>query len=732
MRGDRPRAPLRAALRTLAWLGAACAAAALVGAPPAGATDLTGRADLSYGNDDSLAASSDYLRQIYTLAYRRQVSTPTSYQLSLRYQDDRGETLAGGDRTRLRVRAFAPSASLDHRMEDFGTSLVFRLNEEATLDPATDAYAHRTIERISASAYVRPFERGQVTLAADRLAFRAGAIDTLDQRLGVAFRYSGGGLRLDNEFRVQRTDDAQLGHTRVSVGPRLSAAYARALGRDASLTAQYVLDYLVTEQDVRASGEVSVPVEVQPAGGLFLVDDLPLDTDPMLSEPRLVDRAFDASAGVSLGPGGVSFANVGLDMGRFVTLDELRLHLRDGSGIPLASGGPLTFTVYSSQDGLRWAPVDGLAVAFNPGLSAWVLRFAPTSARFFKAVTFGANTVETYATELQAFVHETVRPDATQTSSSVRQGLALGLSARPAEKLLVAFSGLLNADAVTPPGGARRWSTDVATSATAKLGPFGPLLYGAGQTFTYAREAGALTQSAFATSGSVRYRPVDRYETTLDARVRADRFERPFPALSVRTTTVGASLQNRLDPWDALRFTLVAGLDRQQLLGGGRTEYLTATGQARAEPWRDVSLRLESNVQRILSRQGDLSPLDQGLPVARIVTYQIHAAELRYQATSQLSLMARVGWAATAGGEGILQAYRAGWSPFPGGTVLLAFDYGEDVDPLTGQSFRRITAQPRWQVNRHTVLQLSYNNARGTGPSPVRQENLFVTLSLIL
>jgi hypothetical protein len=79
-----------------------------------------------------------------------------------------------------------------------------------------------------------------------------------------------------------------------------------------------------------------------------------------------------------------------------------------------------------------------------------------------------------------------------------------------------------------------------------------------------------------------------------------------------------------------------------------------------------------------------------------------------------------------------VQTYRASWNPFPDGALQLSFDYNEDVNPLTGNHFRRFGAWPQWMINRHAYLQLNYNVVRGSGDVPVRAQNLYLTLSVVL
>lgn len=731
MRGGRERCGEERPARALR--GAAFLALATLPAWPLlpRAADLTGRADLTAAQDEAVSSSSEYLRQVYTLDYRRQVSLPISFRLGLRYQDDRGSSVAGVEESRIRSRVLAPTASLDYRLESFGLLLSYRLNDEERIDPDTGATLARSIERWAGSVRAQVVEGGDVALAADRLGFSSATRRTIDDRVGLTFRYTTPAFRLQNENRIQRFEDDRTGFTRISMGPRITAAYSRSFGNGWALAAQYLVDYFRTEQEARSSVPVTIPTEILLAGGLYVLDDLPLDTDPMTPEPRLVDRGFDASAGVSLGPvPGTSFHNLAVDLGRVLSADELRVHVRSATGAPVPFGGPVSFAAYSSQDGLRWAAADGPATSFDPDLSAYVVTFAPVAARFFKVVSFGVNTVDTLVTELQCFVHETFQPDETLVSSAVRQGLGLVLSAKPWPRVSLGYSGQLNADALSPYRGERTWSTDTSNALHAQLGPFGPYRLEARQTHTWARQPRGFSQSSLASAALARFQPIARLELGLDARRTEDRVERELPTrLSIRSVTWAASLESRVALYESLSLSASAGVNRQSLAGGGTTDYLIGGLRAEARLRRDLDLRLDVTAQRVFSRRGDTSA-QLAFPLLRVTGYELYVAEATYRPSAQLSLMARAGYAVSGATDGIVQVYRASWLPFPGGAVQLAFDYGEEIDPLTGQSFRRASASPRWDVNRHAVLQLSYNMVRGSGALPVRQESVYVTLTL--
>jgi len=703
---------------------------------PAPAGDLSARADLALARDETTVSESEYFRQVYFLDYRRQVSQPIAYRLSLRYQDDRGDTQAGGERFRLRSRVLAPTAGFDWRLDDFAFSLTWRRNDEATYDRLLGRDVSRVVERLSLATWFRAFEGGEVDLLADRLSYASAAVSTEDERFGVNFRYGLDRFRVANENRLQYFLDRRTGLARTSMGPRLMLAYARGFGATGAVSSQYTVDYFRSEQELKAGEATVVATEVQPvAAGLWLVDDLPLDTPPLTQVPALVDRAFEVGAGLSLGPADPVFQNIGLDVGRVVPLDELRLHVRGATGAPVPPVADLGWRVYSSLDGLRWSQVDGATSAFSADLSAWQVTFPPVTARYFKLVSFGRYAVEVVVTELQGFLHETFQPNAPRVSSSVRQSLTLSVTGRPLAWLSLAATGQANADALSSSlGGRPRWTTDATGQVSAVCGPFGPWLLEATQGVTMARQPLGISQDSLVTSAAVRYQPLERLGAALEARRAQDHLTSSVlvgGVTSVQTVTHGVTLSSQAVFLEALRGSAQLGANRQDIDGGGSTTYLSGSGQLMAGLLRELDLSLEANLQRTLSRQGDTSA-QAAFPILRVLTYQRYTAEARYHPSVQLSLSARLGWSESDTRGGLVQSYRTAWQPFPDGAVQLYFDYSEDVDPLSDRTLRRFSAAPRWAVNRSAFLELSYNLVRGTGELPVRQQNLYLTFSLKL
>lgn len=698
---------------------------------PAAAADLTASGAVTWAQDRTNELTSEYLRQAYTLEWRRRFSQPIFYRLSLRYQADQGESEADGLRTDVRTRVIAPAAGLEYRLDEVGVTAAWRRNDEEQVDPSTGARVRRVVDRTSVSLLVRPFERGDGAVTGDRLAYEGTNLDTTDDRFGLSFRYTSPQLRITNENRVQHYADDRAGTSRIGIGPRLAASYDRGFGELLRLSTQYVLDYLRSEQTARSATPVAVPIDLEPAAGLTIVDDTPDLTGPLAAEPRLIDRVFDATTGVSLGPLAPSFQNLAVDLGRFAEADELRIHVRTSAGALVPFGGGVSWTLYTSQDGLRWFQVSGSAAAFDPGVSAWVVTFPVTSARFFKVVNFGVNTVETEVTELQAFVHQTFQPNETHVSSSVRQSLTLAATIRPWPKVQIGLLSQSNASAVTPYGGETRWTTDVSNALNATIGPRGPLLYDATATQTWSRQADGATVSSVSVGATARYQPIPQYQATGTARYHTDAVSGGGLAGTARARTYSGALRNDAVLLPTLRAFLGGGAMRQIIADGSTTDFLTASAGLSAALAEGLNLQLDGSLQRTISLRGDTT-LQESVPIFQVLTYEVYRAELQYRVSTQLALTLRLGYSASGAGSGWNQTYRANWSPFPGGTVQLEFDYSEEIDPLSGRSFRRASASPRWVLNRHANLQLSYNMTQGTGALPVEQQNVYLTFSVRL
>lgn len=457
------------------------------------------------------------------------------------------------------------------------------------------------------------------------------------------------------------------------------------------------------------------------------MNPIPIDTSatPMQPEPRLVDGVLEVSTGISLGPDGVSFQNVGVDMGQVTTLDQLRVVVRGPAGQFVQFGGPVSWSVYVSQDGTRWVQVDGALGRFDLGLSAYLVDFRPTVGRYFKVVNFGVNTVPTLVTELQTFLTAQVSAEQTVVSHAIRQAFSLQGAWRPLEPLQLNYNGQLNLNSASGFGASPIWFNDTNHQLSATLGPFSGFTLGLSQSAVRTQRPGGFLQASYFSVAYLAYRPVDDLEARVEARYGIDQ------SGGRQTNTPSVGISAYANPYESLRFSGSALLSRQQILGAGTTDFVGAAATAYIDILRDLEFRFELSLQRTVQTRGDVSA-EELVPLFRIIDYGRATTYLRYRPSPQVDLVAGIGYSSSPQGSGLIQSYLARWYPFPNGTVHLDLEYREEIDPLSQRSYRQAIVVPRWNVNRFLQLQLSYNKIQGTGAVPISQQTVYAQLMLFI
>jgi hypothetical protein len=63
-----------------------------------------------------------------------------------------------------------------------------------------------------------------------------------------------------------------------------------------------------------------------------------------------------------------------------------------------------------------------------------------------------------------------------------------------------------------------------------------------------------------------------------------------------------------------------------------------------------------------------------------------------------------------------LANFGAGFSPFPGGDLILSFNYSQTYDTLSNVRARNLGPYLRWDVSRAAYLELSYNLLETSSP----------------
>lgn len=724
-----PRARPRPGRAAAAGAGVAllCATAGL--ATPALAADLSLQADATAAQDTVYGSRTRYFRQAYWGQFRHVVAGPLSYQLSLRYQEDRGDFTTLGTTSDVRQGTLTPTAELAYRREDLGLNLRYELNHTAqragqgALQPAP-VEVKNDVARYAGNAFLRFSRDLESSLYADRTTYSSlgsdigPASDNSTDRAGLAFRYERGRFRMTEETRASRYTDGASGATRLSYGPRFTLDYARPIGDRYNLTARYALDYERTEQEVLGGATVAVPVEFPPVAGLHALSPVPLDgaLDPM---PAVIDGAIGTATPISLGPDGQSFHNLGVDMGRVLQLDIVRVIVRSGAGVTIPSSAPITWSVYTSEDGSHWGLIEGARSSFDIAMSAYVVEFPESTARYFKVVNFGVNTIETFVTELQVFDTQITAPHQTQVSSRAVHSFGLSGSARFG-LLRLSYFGNANVIGLTGSGAPTEWSNDLMNTASVIAGPLDRFTLRVSGTLISASQRAGTGYSMQQGSAKLSYNPIERFEAAVEAfRITT----RVFPVTSL---TMGSTLSTTAQILDALTFNAIAGLSRHDLDTGGVTDVRSGTSTLTARIYRWLTVTGSAALQRTYSR-GDVSA-QQSSPLLRVVPYERYSVEVLVQPSSQLVLYALGGYTSSANGAGPMQSFRADWTPLQRAAFQVHFDYTEDVDPFTGARIRRFTANPSWAINRFCSLQFYYAVQRGrSGPEPVDATNMFLT-----
>jgi hypothetical protein len=479
---------------------------------------------------------------------------------------------------------------------------------------------------------------------------------------------------------------------------------------------------------------VSVPVRVLIGRALYARDDTPLDgrDSPLADAPALADGDFQKPAGVPLGPDGTSYQNLAVDMGRLVSLDMFRVYVRDAGGAPVRSPGFVRFDAYRSDDGLTWIPLPGGArSSFDAALSAYVVDFASTGARFLKVVSFGTNVLDTQVTEIEVFQRQTFGAgEVKRTDIRLVSGSATA-SGKPVEWLTLGYYGLLNANSQTSTTRPEVSTNDSDQIATVQIDP----LKTASLTARYERRVSSQTdgfsQSLDAVSAIAHYFPL----RTLDATVEFQRSDQDLAGRTSTSNALRAHLYLRL--LRSLDFSLDGGVAREVQ---SSDDHPASRANVTAVTYAQLTdaLKVTANVSYQKTTYDGGTPDGAGngllLPESKDVRYW---AEAYYRTGPQLALTARLGYASSDVFSGLTQGYRVDWRPFGQGAVSIGTIYEEDLDSVSDRRFRRIQILPRWILNRSATLDLNYTIvnsyvglAGGERGLTLKSRNLWATFTL--
>jgi len=695
---------------------ARCLGAALMGlvAMSANAQGLSGRVILSDQNYSTDDLSSRLFDQLYEMRFARSVSDRISYLLFFRGEESDGHSKVGTESSSARFLQLEPHAEATYTLPTI--QLLGRYDLIATSSKIDGgAEDRRRLENLFGSFSFRPDD-----LPGAHVSVQQTAVHDARASIDQTQTYVQGGLdyRWGNLFasaRVLRSDfeDPVNGLSRKTDGVEGDIAYQDTLlsGRlTLLLNAQVTLD---REVDRTRTALVSAETVVPVVKAFSSIDDTPDDSrdNPAIPMPGLIDGNLTAGTIVSVGPDGVSFQNIVVDLGRFTRLDMFHIYVRDASGHLVPRGGSVDFTVYTSQDAIRWTPVRGAVTTFVTVFSRYDVTFPATTSRYFKVVSFDLAPTDALVTEIQAIVHKRFGENVTQTTDIRFATENATLSYHPFSGMTLLYSGLFNQSRDTPDFQQETSTTESDQLVYASWDATRRLNFLAQYQWRDVRSPGDFSQSYRALTANLRYAALRSIDLMLQGITTSQEDS------GVRSETQTASFLTYVRFLRTLDLSANVGLQKQKFLDTGQTtDQWFVTGHSTADLTVNLHLRLDASYTRNRSKGAAaiVLPVDE----------ERYTGDLFYRPGPQLGLDIRIGWVKSGNLSSPTQNYLVDWRPFTYGSLRLGGRYEVDIEPFTNRRAQRLILDPSWTLNRHTTINLNYTRQTVTG-SP--RTNIFFT-----
>lgn len=457
----------------------------------------------------------------------------------------------------------------------------------------------------------------------------------------------------------------------------------------------------------------TIPVRVTIWKTSSVIDDSPLDSrdHPAESMPGLHDGLY-SGIGIPLGPRSESFRNIVLDFGRHAEINQIRLIVRDPSGNLVESGGPLTWSVYVSEDAIDWRPILGDATGdFLAGPSFYRVSFPMVKSRHLKLVSFGINVIATELVEVEALKLETVlHGDRQKTVFRVASANGF-VSARPIDLLTLSWSGLWSRAITTPNDYAESRTDDYDTFASILLDPvewtkLTVAYQKRGSRFSYGDGFGQastpdVVQTFTLWTADLRFVPWPGLDGTIEGSRSVDDFD------GDRIESDGVALRGHTKFWDAIDLGFDLGQQHYDLVSQSNTATRRyADTSVIVLLTETITARGEMSFGR--SEYDYFSGTDETAFPVSTQDDQRWWGEISWRPGEQLLLSCRYGEATVGDTTSGVRGFRLQWNPFLSGQVRIETLYDEDVDTTGDRISRRLSVTPTWNISRNASLILSY------------------------
>lgn len=700
-----------------------CSAVFVLLAQSAAAQDVSARALVGYERYDLGVQSTSGLRQTYDFRLSKALTMTSLVRLFFRGDDFRGgvgSIGAGRDHTRqiqpggefilntLNLHAQARSEYFDTTTH-FGTSdssrRISRTSGQLVWDPT------------SLPTFLLMGQRNNTSDSASDLRLR-------DETVYGSTQYEWRWLHVAGGERYARTTDPQAGYDRRTTSHEATLGYnASAFGGKLSVIADANAQRMNIDERSVGGKQSSVPTPVTIARALYGVDDTPTDDrdHPLAPYPLLIDGNIDGSAGISLSPDAISFQNIGIDLGRVDRVDEIRVIVRDAAGNPMRNGGgPVQWDLYTSEDGLLWT-LQASQTTFNAPLSLYSITFDQPAGRWFKVVNFGVNVEQTLVTEVQTYYHTAIGSAGQRSGfQNFYNGMAT-VTMQPVQRLLLSYTGTYTAS--------RQQLSTLPLDSSNNLEHIANLQFDVRQWLTlrsqyYKRNVHAFNSTDGDADGVVAYldyKPTRKLQVTLEDNHQNQTIGTEMATIDSRAVHATSFIVK------AFSLNVDVGTQNETVSGSAATakrQYVNLVGNAQLFP--TLRVLLTGSRQR---NEGDVtSEAAQLLGPSRDDRF---SGDFIWRPGEQLTLSARYGWLSSDALSGFTQRYHVEWRPFGDGTVSLAGSFDNDIDPVMNRRARRMIFNPRWLMNRWTILDINYTSVSTSFTNgSLRQRTLFATLTL--
>ncbi len=526
------------------------------------------------------------------------------------------------------------------------------------------------------------------------------------------YRWGGLAVAAGQSYRIDR--DSRAGYERTTIDNAGDLTFNDTFA-GGKLSISALANGTMTTISDETSGVASIPTYVLPSRAFWGIDDTPLDaTDrPLSAYPTLIDGRIAVSTGIDLGPESASFQAIAFDIGRSSQVDEIQIVVRDEKLGPVTSPAGIVWDVYTSIDGERWTPHnEELVVEFDTARSLYEISFRQVDVRWIKVVTFGVASQPVFVTEAFILFH-TVRNNDAGDSEFTTLSSTAALTFTPVRSVTLGYNGATYQSMQKSGESLQSNIDDLTHNVFIRFDPGKSLGYELRYELHDVDNDRSFQSSRYLT-GSMRYMPRPQLSGTLTCTRREETTD--LATLEGRSCTASASALI----FPTLDLTAGATERRQQLDTGGsqtsRSVYASST--ARLSPSLRMTLSAAMNRSELEDWTGALTPPRDDRITSDVVWFGGRALELG----------ATIGWIDSSLYTGLVQRYRVRWSPFADGSVSLTTNYVHDIDPYTNNRSQRLLVSPRWQINPHTALNVTWVSVSNSGESRYDSDSLVAAL----